>query len=352
MTYDNSYSCNPKYIVDELLKRNLDLDIVWAIPASTKAEPTYFPKEIKLVRRGSLEMINEQASARIWIDNALNCVWFDVPKKNGQVYINTWHGSMGIKKLSGNAHWMHRASLCRNVTDYIITNSTYDEEVFTQTFWKGVPFLKIGHPRNDLLMNEDLCKEHRKKVLEFYHLEEPCNIFMYAPTFRENTGDYQFDLDYEAVHKALTNRFGGKWYVIVRLHYKDKAKANQLTYNDHILNGTLYPDMQDLLAAADIGMSDYSSWPYDYILRRKPIFIYAPDLSDYEGGRGFYYPIETTPFPIARTNAEVLANIASFDPAPYAEGVEAFLKDKGCYETGQAAKLCVDFIIDIINRND
>ena len=68
-------------------------------------------------------MYYEMSTAKVWLDNALNCVWDNgMKKKPGQVYINTWHGSMGIKRLSGDKHWLRRAKLCNDVTDYCIYN--------------------------------------------------------------------------------------------------------------------------------------------------------------------------------------------------------------------------------------
>ena len=119
-------------------------------------------------------------------------------------------------------------------------------------------------------------------------------------------------------------------------------------FGDTIRNGGGYPDMQQLMAATDIGITDYSSWAYDYILTRRPMFLYCPDLSYYEGGRGFYYPIETTPFPISKDQDEMIAQIAAFDNNEYLNKVEAFLEDKGCYEEGKASERSADAILKII----
>ena len=106
--------------------------------------------------------------------------------------------------------------------------------------------------------------------------------------------------------------------------------------------------MQELMAATDIGMTDYSSWAYDFILTGRPLFIYAPDLDYYAGGRGFYYPIETTPFPISRDQNKMIEDIRNFDDNIYRNKVKEFLEDKGCYETGSAASKTADLIIDEI----
>ena len=348
MTFENSFTCNPKYIVEELLRRDPDLDIVWAIPVKKTKFKYNFPRGVRTVDRGTMEMFEEQASAKIWIDNALNCVWFGLPKKPGQVYFNTWHGSMGIKRLSGDYKWKKRAATCNKLTDYCITNSAFEEDVFRKEFWPDVKFLKYGHARNDIFFDEEKIRQAKQAVYEKYDLPEDTRILLYAPTFRDDGRGGFFNLDFEEIRHAVEEKFGGNWVVIVRLHFKDRIKAGQIMFGDTIRNGGGYPDMQQLMAATDIGITDYSSWAYDYILTRRPMFLYCPDLSYYEGGRGFYYPIETTPFPISKDQDEMIAQIAAFDNNEYLNKVEAFLEDKGCYEEGKASERSADAILKII----
>lgn len=349
MTFENSFTCNPKYIVEELLRRDQNLDIVWAIPVKKTKFKYNFPRGVRTVDRGTMEMFEEQASAKIWIDNALNCVWFGLPKKKGQVYFNTWHGSMGIKRLSGNFKWRRRAAKCNKLTDYCITNSKFEEDVFRKEFWPDVKFLKFGHARNDIFYDDEKIREAKAAVYEKYGLEEDTRILLYAPTFRDDGRGGFFNVDFEEIRMALEEKFGGSWVVIVRLHFKDRIKAGQIQFGEKIKNGGGYPDMQQLMAATDIGMTDYSSWAYDFILTGRPLFLYCPDLEYYEGGRGFYYPIETTPFPISKDQDMLLEQIKGFDAVRYSNDVKAFLEDKGCYEEGKASERSADFILKIIN---
>ena len=102
-----------------------------------------------------------------------------------------------------------------------------------------------------------------------------------------------------------------------------------------------------LMAAADIGITDYSSWIYDFLLTRRPCFIYASDIELYNTQRGFYYPLETTPFPIAQNTLELCENIKKFDHSKYQFALEQFLSDKGCIEDGKAAERIADVIKNI-----
>ncbi len=349
MTYDDTFSCNPKYIVEELLRRKTPIDIVWTIPENDNVDISSFPMGIRLVRRKSYEMFEEMGSAHIWIDNALNCVWYNMPKKKGQVYFNTWHGSMGIKRLSGNASWLKRADRCNHLTDYCITNSLFEEKVFRSTFWRDVPFLKFGHARNDILFNEeDRISVRRAIITELGITDVDTKLFLYAPTFRDDGDMSWFDVDFDRLKACLEVRFGGNWTILIRMHYKNRgAITGRLPFSKWLIDASAYSDMQELMAAADSGMTDYSSWAYDYILTKRPLFIYAPDVNKYDQERGFYYPLETTPFPVSYSGEELLESIVSFDEADYLDKVSIFLENKGCYEDGHACKRIADFIEEL-----
>lgn len=344
MTYDNKYSCNLRYIADEIIRQNLPVELVWATKCKDKALKATFPKEIKLVERGKEPMFEAQATSKIWFDNALNCVWFDIPKKKGQIYINTWHGSMGIKRLSSNRFWMWRARKCRKVTDYCISNSVFEENVYRDTFWQDSTYLRYGHARNDILLQKDKHPQVLEKVREYFELDASVKCVLYAPTFRDDGATDCYDIDFAKLKASLEQRFGGSWCVLIRMHHKNKGVKLSDTWNDWLKDASSYPDMQELLVAADAGITDYSSWAYDYVITKKPLFIYATDIAKYDGTRGFYYSLETTPFPICRNNVELEEQIGNFDLDRYLINCDAFLEEKGCAETGEAAAKIVEFI--------
>lgn len=348
MTYDFKFTDNQSYIAQEFLRRKVPVDLVWVV----KDKKTPMPKGIRKVLYRSFNMFEEMNTSKIWVDNALNCVWDNMPKQKDQYYFNTWHGSMGIKRLSGSGVWLHRAKRCRKRTDYCVTNSTFEEKVFEETFWKGVPCLKYGHARNDLLFDESKQESLHEKVCKMLKVPAESKLFLYAPTFRDD-GDMSFlSMDYHEIQKTLEEKFGGQWVVLIRLHFKNRAHSKKIQYDEKVVNASGYPDMQELMAAVDMGCTDYSSWAYDYVLTRRPLILYAPDVRKYSGSRGFYYSLEETPFPIARNTEEMQEKLRLFDMAKYQADCERFLLDKGCYEDGHAAERIVDRMLELMGISD
>lgn len=170
----------------------------------------------------------------------------------------------------------------------------------------------------------------------------------HLPTFRNNDDADIFDLDHSRFLDALQERFGGEWVLLNRYHMKTKrAKkgfGKVMAEDERLLSATAYPDIQELMVAADVGVTDYSSWICDFMLTGRPAFLYTPDLKDYDQERGFYYPLSDTPFPIAESNDEMEANVLAFDQNAYDTKNRQFLEDRGCKEQGTAAKEIVEII--------
>lgn len=355
MHYNNVYQCNPKYICDEIIRQGLDYDIVFVTSKKLMDEfPLPFPPEVRVVARNSLEHFYEAATARVWVDNAVCFPWNYVPKKKDQLYINTWHGSMGLKKIDASnitdSHWKKSADIASEITNVMISNSAFETMVYRTTYWPNskVKVLEYGHPRNDILFcDEEKKAEIKRKVCEFFEIEEDCKLILYAPTFRDARNLDCYDIDYNRVLNAARERFGGNWKILNRYHFKvakKLASVKAIRDNPDILQGNKYPDIQELMAAADIGITDYSSWICDFVLTGRPGFIYANDLKDYDKERGFYYPLDSTPFPIAENNDEMESNILNFDSDKYSSDVKDFLEARGCKEDGNAAKRVVRLI--------
>lgn len=349
-TFQNSYTCNCKYIIQEIIKQKLDFEMILIVDKKTYDNIGFYeiPEQVKVVKRNSAASFLALGSAHFWFDNALNCIWKPIPKKKGQVYINTWHGSLGIKRLSGNNYWQKVARKGNKLIDYFITDSVFEEKVFGESFWPDVKVLRYGHPRNDMFFNVKKMAEIKEKVYRYYDIESDIHTVLYAPTFRDNKSDVSaIYIDCELLSCALEDRFGGSWRIITRLHYHNannkKTKDAFCRYED-IIDASMYPDIQELMAAVDIGITDYSSWIFDFCLMRKPAFIFAKDIHKYECSRGFYYPLTETPFSIADSDDSLAANIRQYNDDEYQDRLDVFLSGKQCYENGTASEQIVAFI--------
>ena len=357
-----SYGCNPKYITEELLKRNKNYDIVWLVK-SVKKETLkgYFPEGIRLVGYGTKSALKELAGAKLWIDNQRKNYFIKkgLRKKEGQYFIQTWHGSLGIKKLDADVEaftseykqeWVERSKYDSSMWDYLLTNSEFENQIFRHALWFEKEIKQFGHPRNDIFFQNS--QEIKNKVYDFFEIPKNKKILLYVPSFRDD-GDIEcYKIDYDRILSVLNQKFDSEWICISRLHPRVKKYNSKIIPDTiNVIDGTFYPDIQELLVSADCAISDYSSCIFDFMLSRKPAFIFATDIEKFNTSRGFYYPLETTPFPIAANNNELINNIKTFDFESYKNRVENFIKDKGCIEDGNASKRTADLIEEIMEKS-
>lgn len=309
-----------------------------------------FPPEVEVVPFYSLKYFHALYSSAIWIDNAFNVTKSAVIKKNNQLYIETMHGSLGIKRIDigavDNKKRNKRGLVCGNLVDICISNSTFETEVYKSSFWPDSEIWLMGHARNDILFEtkKEIINTIRKKVYQKLGIPPHVKLVLYAPTFRSYTMNNR--LDGRELVNFLEKITGTEWRLLERAHIGDNE--DYIIHKEKVINAFDYDDIQELMLVSDIGITDYSSWIFDYMLTRKPGFIFAPDLEHYIDSRGFYYPIETTPFPISRDTNELIANLQSFNEQIYRSKVEDFLQEKGCMEDGHAAERIVDELEKIV----
>lgn len=353
--FQGDYTCNPKYIIDNLLTRNKNYRIVFSARRKTLNTEGAVPDGIQLVEQYSVNYYKEIMRSKIIVANSVEFQKKPTPKRKGQIYIETWHGSLGIKRFGAKENsgklWVYAANRCGKFTDYILSNSDFEDCVYRDTFWKNTPILRYGHPRNDILVHcsEDTKEKIRKAVIDTNVEFLNKRFALYAPTFRDNHSLKYYNIDTQNLVQALSERFGGEWVILIRMHPTVRKHRKKFIKNEeNILDVTNYPDIQELITISDVAITDYSSWIYDFVLTGRPGFIYAPDIYHYVTERGFYYPLEHTPFPISKNNFELIEQVLNFDSENYNSKVKAFIEDKGCTEDGRASERTVNKIIELM----
>ena len=351
VTFAGAYECNPKYIAEELRRRG-GFEVVWLIGASDYRARSARVRALgfRTVPMWSLRANYHILTAGTLVDNAQSLLYRGMPpKRSGQIHLNTWHGSLGIKRLtSAGRDFNARVAKAESTTDAVLVNSDFEERVFSESVFPRTPKLRFGHPRNDVFFRPVAERAAiRGRVRSELGLADDERLAIYAPTFREvaffvDAGGLRFG-DWA---KALAERFGGRWRIVLRLHPHDaQALAEGLiSLPPGVDDVSSREDIQELLVAADAGITDYSSWIFDYLLGGGPGFVYAPDKATYDAARGFYYPLEDTPFPVAETEDALCAAIRTFDADAYAAKREAFLEERGCFEDGHASARAADWI--------
>ena len=374
------FSCNPKYIALELIRRNRDIpekdkwQLVWLVDDLTKS----FPSEIKVKKNTLLNRAFALTTSKFWIDNSRKQL--EVRKRKGQIYIQTWHAKLGFKPtcLDRGASFSRIAYLVSkhdsDMIDYWLSNSDwYDATLKTGSLYEGKT-IRCGSPRCDILVKarEDakfkrIIKEKIANDLGITDIKtDELHFMMYAPTFRGGSQSINRSLDeaghmpdFSEVISALEQRFGGEWIILLRLHPQmtvrgiesDIADTSERDIYNRLKDVSKADDMYEILAGCDAFMTDYSSAAFDAAVMKIPIFLYCDDYEEYEGERGkFLWNFSKLPFPFAE-NIESLKNeISEFDEKVYKIAVEELCKQTGVAEDGQAGEYMVSCISNIADN--
>lgn len=339
------YGDNPKYIAEELLGKGYD--IIWLVDNLSNYR---FPIGIRPVKIHSIKGLYSRATAKVWIDNVRH--YHPIKKKRKQVYLQTWHGSFSVKLIEKDAEafldkkYIKEAQYDGTISDAILASGKLEEDLYRRAFWltPEVEILKFGLPRNDELVIRGKCKNVIRKLRHKLGFQLNAYYVLYAPTFRDDFSTEAYNLDFSGVIRTFIAVKKCDCYLIVRLHPNIAQKADIIEYTDHIINGTKFTDIQDLIIASDCVISDYSSIPFDFEMIQKPAFLYCSDLEKYEKTRGLLKEFYKYPFPLARTNREMLNNIQKFNETEYRKKMEEYMEGYPSYENGHAAKKTAEWI--------
>lgn len=351
---NGGYGCSPRYIAEELRRRGDAFEIVWLVDH----EDTSFPPNIRTVKSTLWSRAYHLSTAGYWISNTRT--FFGTKKRRETTYLQTWHGTVSLKpigkfrgeKFSKIAYLVSAAD--SKLIDYALSGSRWCTEMWPDGLVYDGKILETGTPRCDVFYTN--MREKRRQLREAYGLPRDANILIYAPTFRGGSQSTvrrvrakAAPLDFGRLTAVLEQRFGGTWYIFLRLHPQLAAQMKRMPVHDdtggRLIDVSQRPDMNEIMAATDAIITDYSTVIFEGFLTGQPGFIYADDLEEYIADRGgLMFSMDEIPFPVAKNNDELLENIRSFDAIAYENKRRAFIKKAGMIEDGHASERIVDLI--------
>lgn len=343
------FTCNPKYIVKKLVELyGNKLEIIWA---TMHPETCQEIKDlgVKVIKNNTAEQFRLYLRTKFFITNDAFPSW--AMHRPMQKWMNTWHAGMNYKHI-GYDYLAPQSRIGAKLfriknkqPDFYLSGSGFFTEDTSKSFRLNKKvFVKTGLPRNDVFFEDPAPVD--KKVRDFYGIEASKKLAIFAPTFRRGMKSDTYGMDFDQVREALEKRFGGEWLILFRNHNFVKSKQKYVG----ALDVSAYHDMQELMVAADVLISDYSSCLYDFCMTDKAAFVYATDLDNYmNNDRSFAYDFAKWPFPVATSNEELLDRIKDFDEDDYKAKVKAHLTDAEAYDNGtaseQAAKIIAKYCL-------
>ncbi len=199
-----------------------------------------------------------------------------------------------------------------------IVSSEHDVPFYAEAF--GIPeddVYPTGIPRMDRFLDERARAAGLAAARAAFPQTKGKTTILYAPTFRgDGPKSSHFDLgvlDYAGLHGVAVEKDA---VVIIKLHpFVVQPLGIPAAFADRLIDGSRATiDVNDLLFAVDVLITDYSSIVFEFSTLGRPMLFYAFDLDHYAGSRDFYVPFETfVPGRIVRTFPEVIDAIRRDD---------------------------------------
>ena len=225
--------------------------------------------------------------------------------------IQIWHALGAIKKFgyqtigkkAGNSEEMAEVmSMHKNYT-YVTAPSKITAETYAKCFNVSKrKILKIGMPRVDYLLNEEIARKNREEMLEKFNLGQK-KVILYVPTFRKKGRTH--------AEKLIEVVDLDKYDLMIKLHPLDKT---EITESDGVTVIREEIDAARILPVADFVISDYSAIAMEAALLRKPLFFWDYDMKKYEKDCGLTLDYKKEmPGVVAKKPGKILEAIEEFE---------------------------------------
>ncbi|HKH18901.1 MAG TPA: CDP-glycerol glycerophosphotransferase family protein [Solirubrobacteraceae bacterium] len=310
------YSDSPRAIHQELVRQGAPLEHLWVV----RDGMCEVPRTATVLREGSREHHEAFARSRFIIANDHFPDWYR--RRPDQTSIQTWHGTplkrLGLDVL-GTRRKVRRLlrGLDRQVDNwqYLVSPNRFSSPILRDTYGIEGEVLEIGYPRVDVLAAPDSDVRSRR-VRSSLGLPHDARLVLYAPTYRDHIVDrrgrfrMEMQLDLERLRAAV----GDDTVILFRKHHY-VVDAVPETADGFVRDVSAYPDGTELMLAADVLITDYSSMTFDFANTRRPMLFFTYDLEAYRDEvRGLYLDLAAiAPGPLLRTTDEVAEALGDLD---------------------------------------
>jgi CDP-glycerol glycerophosphotransferase (TagB/SpsB family) len=345
------FACNPRAIYEKAAELAPHIRGVWvvdndhlsAIPEGVEYVVADSPAYEKLVSKATYFVSNMNWPKKL-------------DKREGQIHLQTQHGTplktMGtdLRNYPQAAKCLDLEELMRQVDrwDFNLSSNRYSSEIWERTYPAYFEELEYGYPRNDRLLTATL--DEVRAIRASLGYDDSHLVILYAPTFRDGVDSVRLptglkDLGGTGIRldlDQLANAAGDHGRVLVRTHYS-LSEAPE-SHCGKVLDVSRHPRVEELMLAADVLISDYSSITFDYANLDRPIMLHVEDQSFYDGRRGTYFDV--TDFPpgvVARSSDELFDALRNGTFAsPEAAKHRQLYREKFCeFDDGRAAERVV-----------
>jgi len=287
----------------------------------------FIPQQIR--EKYNIDLIKEKNLDQLINYNVICSSHFDGIYKKDYINIETWHGfplkQMGLR---------HESTVNNKFIDYHLNRESHTQLILSYSLmyntlfnscFPSIPskYKVTGIPRNDLLFSDN----GKEMIINLFNINF-CKVIFYLPTWRQGKNfkketdkiwDNLFGFTDENIEKLKKYLKEKDTILIVKLHpfeYKNYEHSEVfdnkrifLLSEELLINSNIH--LYELISAADLLITDYSSIFFDTLIIDLPVVFALTDHDDYVNNRGFLMePYEMfTPGPKSTTFIDLMKDI-------------------------------------------
>ena len=271
-----------------------------------------------------LRMLEDISDAHyVFLNDACN-VTSCIPLRKGTKIYQLWHACGAFKKFGMSTAELIFGDNRKSLEKYPnYGNLSYVTVSSPEVIWAYEEAMNLkdtktqvvatGVSRTDVFYDQHFIEQSKAAVYSVCPAAENKKIILYAPTFRGRVAKAESPdcLDIPAMKRAL----GAEYVLLIKHHpFVKQPPVVPEDCADFAMDVTKSLEIDQLLCASDVCVSDYSSLIFEYSLFERPMIFFAYDLDDYFDWRGFYYNYdELTPGPVAKETEEIIDYIRHLD---------------------------------------
>ena len=312
-----SFADNSLYVMQALKEKVPDEEIVILKDVkctlndeSLRNEDVYIYNDFKKPFQFIQSIYHLATSRIIFIDNYFGFI-AGMPVTKKQIIIQLWHAAGAVKTFGFKDEQVklrrqparERFQYNYDQVDYTVVGSDRMGEIFMEAFnTTNESLIRTGIPRTDFFFNEIEMQKVKKRIEDTYTFMKNKKVILYAPTFRDNSNN-DIMIDYEKLKASISDDY----VLLIKRHPRLNTTFKADVLPDFLYDVSAHQNINELLTAVDILITDYSSLPFEFALLHRPMIFYVPDLDTYSNSRGLWEPLSgSLPGPITKDTDELI----------------------------------------------
>ena len=313
-------------------------------------EKVSFCKKVPLTLRDRLKIRKYLLTSKVIItDDYIDCLRY-TRLRDEQKLIQVWYTGGAFRRFGlDNMRAGSRLDEYKSHSQYsaVCVSSEYVRQFYAHAFGVDIDIVRAtGTPRSDVLVNDAKITEKKNEICFKHPLLKDKKVYVYFPTFRSKDGqacDFNPKIDWAELNDELDD---DEVFILSRHHFMKQE----------YLKGCFYPRVKDytddptpeLLAIADVVITDYSTIVFDASLLNKSMVFYVPDYEKYKGE--FYLKYERDlPGEIVSDPKELLSALRRAVNCDNTDSLKDFKTKEMEQCDGKATKRVIDLIESYIN---